>query len=128
MGAQRRQRGEAVGGRSGEEARGGSKGEEMGRSAFERGRQQRRVGVALLSPETKSTTFFFSFLVHDPPHTTTATHTHSYRYIYTLHPNSLRHPSNHPTPSCSLRAGWTLNSVAATFLHTEEEEKGGGAL
>lgn len=57
----RRGGGSGEGGRSGEEARGGSKGEEMGRSAFERGRQQRRVGVALLSPETKSTTFFFFF-------------------------------------------------------------------
>lgn len=70
------------GGRSGEEARGGSKGEEMGRSAFERGRQQRRVGVALLSPETKSTTFFFLFWCMTLP-TPPLPHTHIHTDIYT---------------------------------------------
>lgn len=55
-------------------------------------------------------------LVCDPLHTNTRTHT--------LHPNSLRHPSNHPSPPRSLRAGWTLTSMAATFLQIEKAGRG----
>lgn len=58
-------------------------------------------------------------LVCDPLHT----NTHANTQI--LHPNSLRHPSNRPSPPLSLQAGWTLNSMAATFLQIVEE---GGAL
>lgn len=55
-------------------------------------------------------------LVCDPLHTNTRTHI--------LHPNSLRHPSNHPSPPRSLQAGWTLTSMAATFLQIEKAGRG----
>ncbi len=66
-------------------------------------------------------------LVCDPLHTNTHTntHTHTHTHTYSTQIPCVTLPTNHPSPPGSLQAGWTLNSMAATFLQIEEGRRGG---
>lgn len=129
MGAQRRQRGEVVvGGRGGGRVRKHEEGQKERRWVVlplkEEGSRGGWGWLYCLQRQRAPLLFFFSFLVHDPPHTTTATHTHTFIQIY-IHtpPKFLVSPFQPPHPFL-LAPGWV--DFEQCGCHIPAQRGGGG--